>query len=379
MVFIVTENCNLNCVYCYEKHKNGNTLSADFIKQKIRAEMLAENGYEELSVIFFGGEPLLEYDTIREVVDWFLSIDWPVRAKTVRFQVATNGTLLNRSIKQWFATHRNRVTLCLSMDGTKTAQDRNRCNSYDSVIRHMDFFRENWPQQPLKMTIGPESLDLVYEGVVHIHNLGLMVEPDIVFEEVWGDPDSQRMAVRVWAEQLDKLVQFYFANPQFQPPDVLRRKLLRLFGVTPDPKRTFCGAGKHTTTFAADGREFPCFRFAPVSIDRPLDDVFGGPDIENDQCATCAFEKICPTCEGHNYLVTGSSFKRTTYHCRFFQVSLLASAKLMFLEHSEDLTHPPESQSEEEQLQRMRRLLAIRVVNDLCAPVVDWASIDSEG
>ncbi len=140
---MLTEDCNLDCVYCYENHKNGKGLSAEFVKEKIREELLAEDLCKLTSVTFFGGEPLLRFEVIREVVDWFYSISWPSPTKDFIFQVTTNGTLLNDEMKQWFAAHRENVIVGLSMDGTKEAQDRYRSNSYDTIIQHIDFLREN--------------------------------------------------------------------------------------------------------------------------------------------------------------------------------------------------------------------------------------------
>lgn len=373
MIFVLTEKCNLNCSYCYEKNKNKSdrTLSAEFIKDRIRSQMLAFDECNELWIDFFGGEPLLEFETIREVIDWFVAVPWPVTAKSYRFLVETNGTLLDDRMKEWFSSHRDYVTLGLSLDGTKDAHDRNRSHSYDAVIQHIDFFRDNWPDQPVKMTIGPDSIDQVYEGVLHIHSLGLQADFDVVFENVWGDAESESRAVRVWAEQLDKLVGFYFSHPELRRPMVLTRGLELLFTRAPLQKRTFCGAGKFVTCFTPDGIEYPCFRFAPVAVHEPLLDIFAIPARENEQCSHCPFEKICTTCEGHNYSVTGSCFKRTSFHCRFFKVSLLACARLMMLDHPGDLQLPPENQSHEEQVQRLRRILAIKIVDDLCAPLID--------
>jgi hypothetical protein len=201
----------------------------------------------------------------------------------------------------------------------------------------------------------------------------LQADFDVVFENVWGDADSERRAVRVWAEQLDKLVYFYARHPELRRPTVLDRNLELLFARPTPQKKTFCCAGKYVTSFACDGTEYPCFRFAPIAVQKPLDDVFSAPDLDNNLCSSCAFEKICTTCEGHNYAATGSCFKRTDYHCRFFKVSLLATAKLLLLDHPDGLRQPPEGQSKEEQLQRMRKLLAIHVINDVCGPVLDWA------
>ncbi|MEN6464474.1 MAG: radical SAM protein [Syntrophaceae bacterium] len=372
MIFVLTDNCNLNCVYCYENNKNRSdkTLSAEFIKSRIRGQMLADDGSGELWIDFFGGEPLLEFNTIAAVVEWFVATAWPQPSKAFRFLVETNGTLLDDRMKQWFSAHRDYVTLGLSLDGTKDAHDRNRSNSYDQVAKHIDFFRKNWPQQPVKMTIGPDTIDQVYEGVLHIYSLGLQVDFDVVFEDVWGDAEAERRAVRTWAEQLDKLVPFYFAHPELRRPMVLTRNLEHLFTRTTTEKRTFCGAGKYVTSFTPDGIEYPCFRFAPIAVGEPLLDVFSAPGLENEQCAKCPFEKICTTCEGHNYSVTGSCFKRTAFHCNFFKVSLLACARLLMLDHPGDLSGPPEGESKEEQLNRMRRLLAVRAVNDLCSPVL---------
>lgn len=52
ILFPLTENCNLDCVYCYEKHKNGRALSAEFIKQAITKEMLADDPCKLKALVF---------------------------------------------------------------------------------------------------------------------------------------------------------------------------------------------------------------------------------------------------------------------------------------------------------------------------------------
>jgi sulfatase maturation enzyme AslB (radical SAM superfamily) len=339
--------------------------------------MYAPDPCKLTSVSFFGGEPLLRFKVIREVVDWFFGVSWPSSVKGFIFRITTNGTLLNEEMKQWLAANRQHVILGLSMDGTKDAQDRNRSSSYDKVIQHIDFIRENWPTQRVKMTISPYTIDQTYAGIMNIHSFGLSVEPDVVFEDIWGDEESEKRAVRSWAEQLDRLVDYYFEHPDLYRPKLVTRELYRLFQGSGNPKRTFCGAGRYTNTYSADGTKFPCFRFASVCAPEPLHDVLATPDVENEKCAKCAFERICTSCEGLNYATTGSSFYRTSYHCRFFMVSLLASAKLLLLDHPEDLAAPIAGQSKGEKLTQMRRLLTIHAVNDVCAPVLEWCCFDS--
>jgi uncharacterized protein len=382
LVFVLTEKCNLNCVYCYEEFKNKSkkTLPANFVIEKIREEMLADNGFKKLWFIFFGGEPLLAFDTIREVVEWFESISWPAPAKEYHFMVETNGTLLNDGMKRWFAARRELLTLSVSLDGTKAAHDRNRSGSYNAVAQHFDFLRQTWPKQAVKMTIGPETIDQTYEGVLHVYSLGLQAEFDIVFEDVWGDAESERRFVGIWMEHLEKLVAFYGAHPELPRPLVLRRKLERLFAPQSLGNYTFCGAGKYVRGFTPDGVEYPCFRFAPYVVGKPLLDVWAAPDSENEQCALCPFVGICTTCEGHNYAVKGSCFHRTSFHCKFFMASLLATAKMLLIDHPDDLSVSAEHLSQDERVQRLRRLLAIRVVDDVCPPAIglDFAASRAE-
>jgi|APTNR8051073442_1049403.scaffolds.fasta_scaffold01828_4 uncharacterized protein len=378
IIFVLTDECNLDCVYCYEKHKNtnGRKLPASVIRAKIEREMLAKNDVKTLWFIFFGGEPLLCFDTIRDTLTWFEATEWPRVDKQVHFMVETNGTLLNDEMKAWFTERRDHVTLSISLDGTKEAHDRNRSNSFDAVARHFGFFRQNWPNQPVKMTIGPDTLDQTYEGVRYLHSEGFQATFDVVFEDVWGDRRSERRAVGVWADQLDKLVHYYAANPDLPRPRVLSRKLERLFDPPSAESYTFCSAGQYVTSFLPDQREYPCFRFAPLVVDQPLENVLTDAGADSQQCQLCPFERICTTCEGHNYEVTGSPFVRTRFHCKFFKVSLLASAKMMLIDRGRDLLDggSDDAETTENQMRRLRTLLAIRVVNDVCGPLVDWAT-----
>ena len=372
--FLVTEACNLDCVYCYEKNRNPRSLTEAFIKEKIFEEMRADNGYDELSIEFFGGEPLLKFEVIRSVVEWFLKVQWSENSKAFRFTITSNATLLNQEMKEWLSKHRREVTLCLSMDGTPDAQNRNRSGSYDAVIKHIPFVLETWPDQPVKMTVSQYTLDQMYEGVKHIHDLGFSVEPNIVFENVWGSDSERQKAVKTYAQQLEKLVVFYAANPNIQRPRLLFHNILGLYGRPKEKmKRAFCGAGRHMTCYAADGQQYPCMRFAPICTKHPLQDIEKGDKRWNKNCDDCVFEILCPTCEGHNYEVTGSCFSRTDYHCEFFKLELLASARLCFLD---EMTHSQSANSNDtefnrENLNLLRKYLAIKFINDQCGYLME--------
>ncbi len=361
--FLVTEACNLDCVYCYERHKTRRSLSPDFMRQKIREAMLAEDRYETILVDFFGGEPLIKFDNIRKVVEWCEAQDWAGGPKRLEYGIATNGTLLDDARKAWFSARKDRVRLCLSMDGTPQAQNRNRSHSFAKLEPHLAFFRDNWPDQPVKMTISQHTIDQVYEGVVFLHGLGFAVDADVVFEDVWGDERSLSASVESFTSQLERLATYYADHKSVPRPDILTRPITRVFSRGWSRDKTLCRTGKDLTCYTAKGEAYPCMRFSPIATQASLARIEDSPEGENERCSACVFVALCPTCKGHNFQDTGSAWKRTTYNCRFFQASLLASARLLLLDEPELLepTDDPDAAQA-----RMTKLMAIRAVNDWC-------------
>ena len=314
----------------------------------------------------------MAFKTIREVVEWVHSIRWPPSAKAYRFAITTNGMLLNKERRAWFAKYRDVVTLCLSLDGTREAHNRNRNNSYDKVIKNIAFFKETWPHQPAKMTISQYTIDQMYDGIVNIHNLGLPVEANVVFEDVWGSPAQRFDALQTYASELDKLVHFYHDNPKLRRPRLIDKNIMALYDGRHVGDDMFCGAGVQMNCWTADASQYPCMRFAPISTSNPLKNLEQSLDTINTKCRDCPFERLCPTCEGHNYEVSGSCHNRTSFHCDFFKVEMMAAAKLFFMENSEEmLAKDVVGATEEENLIRLRKLLVVKSIMDYCEHVLE--------
>ena len=96
----LTHNCNLNCIYCYQQHDTNNHMSfetackcIDEIFDHIPDDM------DEVEVSFIGGEPLIEFELIKRIVDY-------TKRKKVKhpyiFYATTNGTLLDEEKKQYY-------------------------------------------------------------------------------------------------------------------------------------------------------------------------------------------------------------------------------------------------------------------------------------
>ena len=132
----LTHNCNLDCIYCYQKHDTGVRMSFDTAKKVIDWIFLnIPSDTKGIEFGFIGGEPLLEFKLIKDIVDY-------VRAKDTEeqyiFYATTNGTVLTEEMKKWFEENRHQFVLGLSLDGLKETHDYNRSNSFDKI--DFDFF-----------------------------------------------------------------------------------------------------------------------------------------------------------------------------------------------------------------------------------------------
>lgn len=70
IVIQITENCNLNCNYCYQHEKTPNKIELEQVKSIIKQSFEQSDDFEEIEFDFIGGEPLLYPDLIMEVCDW---------------------------------------------------------------------------------------------------------------------------------------------------------------------------------------------------------------------------------------------------------------------------------------------------------------------
>src|SRR5271157_1245997 len=218
----ITHDCNLRCRYCYEPNKSRNQYMTHEVAQKAIVEFMeADNEYNGVEFAFFGGEPMLVFNLIRDLVDWFHTIPW---RKNHAFSIGTNGTILTKEMRPWLVDNKSCVWMNLSLDGNKTAHDINRSNSYDVVRKNLPFFIENWPNQSIKMTISAESIPYVADSIIELEEMGVPFSANVVFEDIWGDEENKAKLLDVYAEQLDRLVQYYVKHPNLFPARIIDRR-----------------------------------------------------------------------------------------------------------------------------------------------------------
>ena len=158
--------CNLRCVYCYEKDKTSAS-SFDLERaKKLLSETLSTKTENGTLINIHGGEPLLSYLKIRELCEWAWNQSFPEK---FHFFASTNGTFVHGEIQNWFKAHKEDFSLGLSLDGTRAMHNANRSNSFDLI--DLDFFVKTWPEQGVKTTISPLTIETLAEGIIFMHKM----------------------------------------------------------------------------------------------------------------------------------------------------------------------------------------------------------------
>ena len=323
----VTQKCNLNCIYCYQKHDSRN-MSLETAKKCI--DYIFENipeRYHAVEIDFIGGEPLLCFDLLTQVYDY-------VNSKNVNipyvFFATTNGTVLDDEMKKWFTERKDTFVLGLSLDGTPETHNHNRSNSFSKI--DIEFFQKNWPFQDVKMTLSEFSLEHLAENIKYLHSLGYKSISGVNLFE--GSFDwSQEKFIRIMIPQLEEIVNFYVES-DIEYKNQMLDKMLTVCEA-PREKRKYCGIGDGTVFFDVDGIKRPCSFCSLMTFDEKTLEEMSKTDFTNeelfvdDDCfENCYIYPICPNCSGANYMAEHSFKKRNKTKCRIQKLISIFAAEL---------------------------------------------------
>ncbi len=279
---------------------------------------LSETNYDEVIIDFFGGEPFLEFEVMREIVDYVENLNLE---KAYFFSATTNGTRIHGDVQTWLMSKRNKYHVTLSLDGTKEMHDHNRSRSYSSI--DFPFFQKAYGNHTVKMTLSPETLPHLAAGVKHIHSLGFKVANNLAYGPDWSMPVN----IMILERELKTLIEYYLDNPDIEPCRLLSMKIVGV--VQRGTPKKWCGVGTNMVTIDVDGQEYPCHAFLPVSIGEEQAAIsqrfeFGEMNLVDEPCITCLLLPICPTCYGANLYKNGSPKLRDGSLCNLTKVTALA-------------------------------------------------------
>lgn len=293
----VAHDCNLACQYCFagEGDYNGpkGLMSAEVGKAGIDLLVKNSGSRRNIEVDFFGGEPLMNFDVVKEVVEYARSIEEEA-GKNFRFTITTNGVLLDEEKQAYI--NENMSNVVLSLDGRPEVNDRMRhtlggTGSYDVIVPKFQNLIKNRGQKNyfVRGTFTRNNLDFA-KDVMHLADLG--------FQEVSVEPvvAPLDMPYALQAEDVDGICREYESLAR----QMLARKKagtgFNLFHFEIDlsqgpcayKRLAGCGMGTEYLAVTPEGDLYPCHQF--VGTDEfMMGNVFDGvtkPEIA-DQFATC--------------------------------------------------------------------------------------------
>jgi uncharacterized protein len=269
----IAHDCNLKCKYCFaeegEYHGKRELMSLEVGKKAIDFLIKSSGARKNLEVDFFGGEPLMNFDVVKGIVEYARSIEEEV-GKNFRFTLTTNGILLNDDIMDYI--NKNMHNVVLSIDGRKEINDMMRPRaggqgSYDSIVPKFQKLAESRNQTDyyVRGTFTRNNLDFG-EDVLHLADLGFK---QISVEPVVADL-KEDYAIR--EEDLPTI----FAEYEKLANNILERRkngqwfnffhfMIDLSGGPCLIKRLVgCGSGTEYLAVTPNGDLYPCHQFAGI-------------------------------------------------------------------------------------------------------------------
>lgn len=321
----ITEACNLNCSYCYENHKSKKKMTFDTAKKILDYELNLDDGFKGVTIDFFGGEPFLEFELIREISEYIWNQKYK---KPYTIFVSSNGTLIHGEIQSWLKKHKDDFSVGLSLDGDEYMQNTNRSNSFNEI--DIDFFVKSWPNQGVKMTVSLETLSHLYDGVRFLQEKRFIVNCNLAYGLNWSDDSLSELL----EEQLMKLIEYYIGNKDIKPCSMLNMEIGSVVYKWEYSK--WCGAGTQMKVYSPEGRLYPCHYFQPLSVGDELSekslkiDFSNTDELIDPECRNCSILSICPTCYGSNFASTGDVRKKDRNLCKLTKIMAMANSYLWY-------------------------------------------------
>ena len=343
VLLTLTHKCNLDCIYCYESHKDSSHMDYNTATAIIDKEIARCDSFDFITFDIFGGEPFLEFDLIKKITEY---LERYYSDRRYLIFIMTNGTLMHGEVQSWLRQHSDRVVCGLSLDGTKEMHDYNRCNSFDMI--DIDFFKELYPYQDVKMTVSPKTLSTLSEGIIFCHQKGLPVSCNLAYGIDWSNSEN----LAVLKNELSKIIEYYIENPHIEPCSLINSDISLIgYDKIDVEHKQWCGAGISTCAYDIDGQHYPCQMFMPISAGKEkavqskslkFSRSINTEDLDK-KCKDCEICEICPSCYGASYIESGNIFHKNDDLCALNKIIISArayyQAKIWELGRRKELTN----------------------------------------
>ena len=324
----IAHSCNLNCSYCFASQGkyHGERAVMSFEVGKRALDFLIENSgtRRNLEVDFFGGEPLLNFEVVKQLVEYARSIE-KEKGKNFRFTLTTNGMLIDDDVIDF--SNREMSNVVLSLDGRKEIHDRFRVDyagrgSFDTIVPKFQKLVEsrggkNYYMRGTFTHANPDFL----EDIKVMLDLGfneLSMEPVVCAPGDEAELDERDM--EIVKDQYEKLAELMLERHKEGKPFTFYHYMIDLTGGPCIYKRiSGCGSGTEYMAVTPQGDLYPCHQFVG-ELKYRLGDIYAGvtnKEAQNEfaecnvysrpECRDCWARLYCSGgCAANAYHSTGS-------------------------------------------------------------------------
>ncbi len=337
----IAHTCNLNCSYCFASQGkyHGERAVMSFEVGKRALDFLVENSgsRHNLEVDFFGGEPLMNFDVVKQLVAYARSIE-KEHNKNFRFTLTTNGVLIDDDVIEF--ANKEMSNVVLSLDGRKEVHDRFRVDyagngSWEKIVPKFQKLvkARDGKNYYMRGTFTHNNPDFL-EDIKVMLDLGfneLSMEPVVCAS---GDPSELTDTdLPVVLEQYEKLAELMLEKDDEGKPFTFYHYMIDLTGGPCIYKRiSGCGSGTEYMAVTPWGDLYPCHQFVGDEKFK-LGDIWKGVDNKKIQdefmscnvyaredCKDCWAKLYCSGgCAANAYHATGDIKGTYKYGCTLFK------------------------------------------------------------
>jgi uncharacterized protein len=334
LILELTGKCNMRCRYCI--YHDGYPHNRPFTSKRMSSQtalksidyMKQYGDQHEVYITFYGGEPLLEFELLKEVIEYSKVA---LAGRTVHYSFTTNLTVLTPKMAEYFSTVENLAILC-SIDGPKEVHDmyrvyKNGTGSFDDVFKKFKLLNDVVKKNGNNVTIGvnavympPFSVDKVNEINEFFTNLDFTHEDfsyqigyasfGTVPEELLTESDFNDQSLREWQDKKINMTNDFEKikeQSMFSSLDLIHKRNVTKRATNYVPMNGCCVAGSRRLFVSTDGEFFACERIgnspAIGSVDEGLIEekvydkyVYEFSEAWENICSDCWAAKLCGSC-----------------------------------------------------------------------------------
>ena len=339
LIFHLTNDCNLKCFYFFIFEKENKEKKMTFNTAKKAIDFLLKKSPDEktYSIMFFGGEPLLEYKLMKDIVNYSKKI-MDERGKKIYFTITTNGTIFNNEIISFLKE--NNFNILISLDGPEDIHNKHRIyknnkGSFSKIIELVELLKNSDISFNIRNTITPDNENIVcimdfFEKSKLNYGFGFAMNSKEVNEKITSYKNND---IENFKTNYKKLID-YFYNKIINKEEIYNSNipncLLRIDAQI--GKEAACTSGKSTLSITSDDSIYSCqciinHNDAKIGnlfdgIDTNKHSVFQAQGVKNIiECQNCWCRYLCSGgCYYEHYIENNTTNIPAAFKCEITKI-----------------------------------------------------------